>query len=547
LALKPPTSPTGVLEATEPAVVKTLTAYGGIPDVSTTAAKNANVAAFNAFQAELEDEDGSSYYLSNRGRRLVIPYGQWFFNDNLDVARLMVIEGDGGIGARGGTQLIFDAGVPGIVIHRGTTSPDGAFGDWSTIRDLSVKGGGAADVAYGSGTAGIHGIQMHARAYLERVEVTQFTGNGVHIQANSGGSPATNANCWGLLNVRCTDNGLHGVYVDGVDANAGLALLVDCSGNGGWGIYDSSFLGNTWVQCHTASNGGRLDDVVATTLNGGINSSVTTITVTDATNLHESGIIKLDTEHIRYSAKSGNNLTGCTRGIFNGSGTRTTAASHSNGASVFQMCGGYKSEDPGNKIFGFGNYTENGQSAADDKGPLGVQFGGTPGDDAGDTPTFTVDSDGQVFLRGGKGLSKGLGPRNEGLGDGWARFGANAGLYWAWDAKRLTGATDAGIQFAHNGSSGWGLKYGNSSFALEVDTTGAQAGLPRMPFGFLLGANGGTERRIVRGATNAALTQPHIRGDIFLYDAPTAGGFIGEICVTAGSPGTFKTFGAITA
>jgi hypothetical protein len=35
-------------------------------------------------------------------------------------------------------------------------------------------------------------------------------------------------------------------------------------------------------------------------------------------------------------------------------------------------------------------------------------------------------------------------------------------------------------------------------------------------------------------------------GDKVYFSAPTAGGFIGAVCVTAGSPGTWKTFGAIS-
>jgi len=36
-------------------------------------------------------------------------------------------------------------------------------------------------------------------------------------------------------------------------------------------------------------------------------------------------------------------------------------------------------------------------------------------------------------------------------------------------------------------------------------------------------------------------------GDAILLDAPTAGGFIGKICTTSGTPGTWKTYGAISA
>lgn len=36
------------------------------------------------------------------------------------------------------------------------------------------------------------------------------------------------------------------------------------------------------------------------------------------------------------------------------------------------------------------------------------------------------------------------------------------------------------------------------------------------------------------------------RGDIVLDETPTAGGFIGWVCTTAGTPGTWKTWGEIS-
>jgi len=90
------------------------------------------------------------------------------------------------------------------------------------------------------------------------------------------------------------------------------------------------------------------------TLNGNINDSVTTITLTDATEFPTSGFImieKIDTtpdttnygkylnEVIQYTGKSGNDLTGCTRGTsapFKGiTLANTTATTHSSGAKVF--------------------------------------------------------------------------------------------------------------------------------------------------------------------------------------------------------------------
>ena len=45
----------------------------------------------------------------------------------------------------------------------------------------------------------------------------------------------------------------------------------------------------------------------------------------------------------------------------------------------------------------------------------------------------------------------------------------------------------------------------------------------------------------------APTTGTYASGDIIFNSAPTAGGFIGWVCVTSGTPGTWKTFGAISA
>jgi hypothetical protein len=68
---------------------------------------------------------------------------------------------------------------------------------------------------------------------------------------------------------------------------------------------------------------------VTTTLDGAINSAVTTITLTSVTGFPTTGVVKIDNELISYTGISSNDLTGCTRGV-NG----TAAASHSDGAGV---------------------------------------------------------------------------------------------------------------------------------------------------------------------------------------------------------------------
>lgn len=93
--------------------------------------------------------------------------------------------------------------------------------------------------------------------------------------------------------------------------NTGLSTI---TGGTGWGA-------STWD--------GETADDVTTTLNGAITNSATTITLTDASSFPSAGQVRIGTELINYTGKSGNNLTTCTRGV-----ESTAAAAHSNGATV---------------------------------------------------------------------------------------------------------------------------------------------------------------------------------------------------------------------
>ena len=77
--------------------------------------------------------------------------------------------------------------------------------------------------------------------------------------------------------------------------------------------------------------GGEDTAAVTTTLAAGIDASVTTLTLTDASQFPSSGtnFVLIGTEEISYTGVSGNTLTGLTRGVRN-----TTAASHNGGDTV---------------------------------------------------------------------------------------------------------------------------------------------------------------------------------------------------------------------
>ena len=89
---------------------------------------------------------------------------------------------------------------------------------------------------------------------------------------------------------------------------------------------------NEYIQNEYAN---QEDEINSTTLNGSHSSTVTTLTLTSTTGFDASGTIYLGGEQVTYSAISGNDLTGCTRGA-----NSTTAALHADDVFVAQFDNG---------------------------------------------------------------------------------------------------------------------------------------------------------------------------------------------------------------
>ncbi len=217
--------------------------------------------------------DPPSWYPS--GPTIEFPTGNYFFSQTINLkSKVQFLGGGAGLGSGANTKFIFPDGVLGIVVNRYNTIDD--------TTELTPTGGADGSLIKGIACVGTitgttifaplaHGIWLRARARVENCTFNNFGGNGIHIAAaaGAGGSAEGNANLWRLDTVSCNKNGLSGVFVDGPDVNAGYGEAVNCKDNARHGIYDSSFLGNTWVGCHVALNGcaGRND------LNGAEKSS----------------------------------------------------------------------------------------------------------------------------------------------------------------------------------------------------------------------------------------------------------------------------------
>lgn len=188
--------------------------------------------------------------LSPMGKRWQFGFGVYDFARTIEVTRAsMVICGVTGLGF-GGSTLRFPTGVTGIILHSFASfeGSDGERSDYTVLKDLYVIATGKSTEAHGIFCLG-YGPRM------DNIAVLGFKSNGFMINASTASVPITNANKWFMSNCNSAFNDGHGMFVQGADVNAGVCIGFDSHDNGGWGIYEDSFLGNTYIGCHSSTNG----------------------------------------------------------------------------------------------------------------------------------------------------------------------------------------------------------------------------------------------------------------------------------------------------
>lgn len=169
-----------------------------------------------------------------------------------------------------------------------------------TVTDTGASGLQAGDFVTFSGAVSLGGVITAAILNSEFQIQSVLSGTSYTITS----SVAANA----------SDTGNGGANTDAAyQVNAGPAINTVGTG---WGV-------PPW--------GGFIPGTSSSTLNGGINSSVTTITVVSTSAFTASGAIWINGEYITYSGKTATDFTGCARGA-----DGTTAASHLTGALVSQ-------------------------------------------------------------------------------------------------------------------------------------------------------------------------------------------------------------------
>ena len=201
------------------------------------------------------------------GPMILLPRGTVGIGSTISVEKPIYLKGQSANSAGNfsdGTVLHFPVGVTGFVIQSiGSTG-------YPEVEGPAPKftGGGSLFENFALHTQerhpyGItspnfnHGFVVHGGGTFRDMRIRNFGGDGYHFWgAGDTGHPSTrgNVNRFEISGGRVT-NCRNGMWVDGADANAGVITRGDFSGNREWGVQDLSFLGNSYLSCHVASNG----------------------------------------------------------------------------------------------------------------------------------------------------------------------------------------------------------------------------------------------------------------------------------------------------
>lgn len=101
------------------------------------------------------------------------------------------------------------------------------------------------------------GVLVRSKMGIYNVYVYDFPGNGFSVNADvHRPGDYQNANYTTLWHCRARGNGKNGLFMDGGDVNVSNVTSFSAIDNGEWGIFDSGFLGSTYIACHTAANNG---------------------------------------------------------------------------------------------------------------------------------------------------------------------------------------------------------------------------------------------------------------------------------------------------
>jgi hypothetical protein len=521
--------------------------FGAIPGDYATGVGADCVPAWNALMAYIEaTRRNVSVPWQAAGPEILFPGNQYFFSERIDIAKTVRLRGMG-VGQPGGepTWLRFPADSGGLLV----TADANHTGAGTLIEGFLVQGDGGS--ISGTLTTDLlkSGIRLLQRATIRDCFIRNFAGAGICISA-AVGNPDTNfngnANNWHVSNCRVESNKCGGVYVSGGDANAGVGTAIDATLNGRWGIYDASFLGNSWIGCHTDANGGP---IASSHFNGVYDAGFNYYARRDATHAQLTSAAPASNANWISLGAAGGPSPAFPQWSATPTGTYVSGGAYgnSNGFSVFTGCyyetgqtppqisslvlGGFMygtaSDGPWISPSSFGANSQTGWAVVDDANSVksrhgGIFFGGYKTLLAWNSPVATGGFDPDRWS--GLGLEKSTGDI----------------AYWAIYAS-------GNIPVGHTPDGGANtFRITSFQTARTYGATTAEAGGCVEVNKIALGDR--NNARIISRGSAAPSTGTHAQGEIQFNTGITAASpLLAWACTTAGAPGTHTSLYCLTA
>ncbi|MEO0621117.1 MAG: hypothetical protein AAFU49_11855 [Pseudomonadota bacterium] len=220
--------------------------------------------AHPAFAAAIEFAERFDRGNIRTGIEIGVPPGRYLIGQTLELRAAVRLIGQASTGAveNWPVELNF-ADTAGLIVHAARSVDTGSSAETPDDPATMSANGAVIEGLYFHGPGAGNGfdvlkpgIRLHSRAVLRDIMVADFSGHGVHIEADVLGD-FSNANIFMIYNLSTRFNGGSGLFVKDFDANAGHIFGLDMSANGRFGIEERSFLGNHYFGVHTQSNGTR--------------------------------------------------------------------------------------------------------------------------------------------------------------------------------------------------------------------------------------------------------------------------------------------------
>lgn len=455
----------------------------------------------------------------------------YYFSDTIVPENATYLKGtSGGWAQSGGTIFLFPADTGGLAIHLDTASLSTYSSHTSVIEGICFLGSGGTD-------RDAHGVKLRGTATFRDCAFEAFSGDLINNEASA--SVASSADNFGLTSgshferVYLRYAGNWAMYTEGADTSASCFISIDCQHARLGGIYDNSAFGNAYIRpgIHSFGNG----------IKGQVHHGGRHYVLVDPTAGIGASTTPGTNNRIWYDVEAG----GVTASYPAWSALDTYEMSSPIGGNPVAFSNTCVVVDP---------YIEGNVPIS--LSPGSIVIGGTGGATRYTRKLAAGSGTDALNCPTGMGGYKGYSPSHAdlgswfestvGVGDGIiAQHGQESdGFLWKWEFS------GADIYYGYGGQGSGNPVISKIAGPNTTETFGTSTAQPHWKgyYGLAIGSRSAMADavRVVAGSA-APVTGTWRIGDRVFNNNATAGGNAGWICVTAGTPGVWKTFGTIAA